>query len=130
MKTEKKTSLKSKASRFNTTMQRVVGVLCAVASTAGLLFAQGWSGSSHLPTFDSKRPPPLTLVQAYAIAEKRIGTATNRFYCVTASCLDPTNRVSTGWVFEVSNTNGDRAIIKVLFNSEVSIDERSAALLK
>src|SRR5262245_45075739 len=101
-----------------TTLVIVIGI--------GAVFAQGWSGSSHLPTFDFKRPPPLTLPQAYAVAEKRIGTATNRFYCLAASCLDPTNKVSTGWVFEFSNTNGERAVIKVLSNTEVWIDERSA----
>jgi hypothetical protein len=105
-------------------------MLLPAASAVGFVFAQGWSGNSHLPTFDSKKRPPLALPQAYAVAERHIGPATNRFFCVTATCVDSTNTVSTGWSFGFSDTNGSHATVKVLFNTEVWIDEHSATLLK
>src|SRR6266481_9583344 len=82
------------------------------AACAGLVFAQGWTGSSRPLVYDSKRPPPLTLPEAYAAAVARVGYATNRFHCVSATCLDSSNKPSTGWVFGFSNTNGDRAGVK------------------
>jgi len=100
-----------------------------VCLVSGLLFAQGYSGSSRHLSLDPKKPLPLTLPDAYVIAVKRIGAATNRFHCVTATCLDATNQWSTGWTFSFSNTNSGQVTVKVFFNKEIWIDMNSSALL-
>ena len=105
-------------------------IATVLAASTSLLLAQGWLGNPQLPVYDGKNKPPLSLPDAYATAIGRIGPATNRLYCVNASCLDMTNQLSTGWLFDFSNTNGQRATVKVLFNSEVYIDAKSASLLK
>src|SRR5258705_13438344 len=97
---------------------------------SGWLLAQGKAGSSHHPTFDLKRPPPVNLSEACSLAMAHIGEATNRIYCVTASCLDRDSQRSAGWTFEFSNTNGDHAVVKVFFSKEVWIDPKSSAVLR
>jgi hypothetical protein len=106
-------------------------MLAALTACSGLLFAQGFSGSSQHPTYDPKMPPPLALPEAYTLVLTRIGAATNRFYCVTASWLEKNNEWSKGWTFGFSNTNGEIAQVKVFFfDKQVFIDAHSAELLK
>ena len=99
-------------------------------ATVGFLFGQGLAGSSHHPSYDLKRPLPLTLPEAYLLAIGQVGPATNRFYCITASCLEKTDQWSTGWTFSFLNTNAQRATVNVFFNKHVSIDPQSAKILK
>jgi hypothetical protein len=96
-----------------------------VALGGGFLFAQGFSGSSVHPKYDFRGPPPLEISKAYALAIARLGGATNRFYCVTASCVEPSNHWSSGWTFGFSNTNGRIAHVRVLFNQEAYVEDRS-----
>jgi hypothetical protein len=107
-------------------------LLCALLALAcaGIVFAQGFSGSSHHPTFDIRKRPPLAFPEAYQIAVGRVGIATNRFSCVSGSCVEATNHWSTGWVFEFLNSTGERAQVRVYFNGDVSVDAASAGLLK
>jgi hypothetical protein len=100
------------------------------AACVGLAFAQGLSGSSHHPGFDPKRPPPLPLPEAYTLATTRLGSATNSFFCVSATCVESVNFMTTGWTFGFSNTNGQIAKVKVFFNKDVYIDPQSSELLK
>ena len=103
--------------------------------TAGVLVAQGTitSGGRRwavVQTYDGKTPPPLSLPEAYMRALSRVGEATNRFYCVSASSLEMTNNGFTGWTFWFSNTNSQRARVDVFFDKEVSIGIPSDNLLR
>jgi hypothetical protein len=105
-----------------------------IIAAAGILFAQGTlvSGGKRwtsVQTYDAKTPPPLALAEAYALGLNRVGRATNRFYCIHASCLELTNNGFTGWTFWLSNTNGQRARVDVFFDKEVYIDPQSSETL-
>jgi hypothetical protein len=104
--------------------------LLLVALTAGLVFAQGPSGSSHHSGFDLKMPPPLALPQAYTLATMRLGPATNSFFCISATCAEPANFTSRGWTFGFSNTNRQIVQVKVFFDKDVYIDPQDSELLK
>jgi hypothetical protein len=69
------------------------------------------------------------MLEAYAAATALMGTATNRFYCVSASCLGNT---LPGWIFSFSNTNGEMAHIEYYFGGKFARvpDANSEALLK
>ena len=101
-----------------------------VGAGSSLLFAQGLVISGGGKPYDPKAPPAISLPEAYAMVTARMGTATNRFYCVSASCLETMHYA--GWTFGFSNTNGERATIKVFFDSRIVhiADARSEALLK
>ena len=114
-------------------MKHVIVPILLLTAAASLLFAQGIFFSGTGKPYDPKEGPPrLALPQAYRMAVAHIGTATNRFYCVSASCLEKTLPVAAGWVFWFSNTNGERARVEVYFRSKVAYipDAKSAALLK
>lgn len=90
----------------------------------GFAFAQsivtsGGRRWSPFRTYDGKSKPPLSLPEAYVLAQGRIGEATNRFYCGKASSLEMTNKGFTGWTFWFSNTNAEQARIDVFFDKEV-----------
>src|ERR1043166_8031312 len=96
-----------------------------VALCAGIVFAQGFSGSSQHPSYDVKKPLPLSLPEAYALAMFKLGDATNTFHCVTATCLGTGGR-SKGWTFGFSSTNAEPLSIKVFFyNAEAWVDRKS-----
>ncbi len=103
---------------------------CLFGMGAVLVFSQGVSGSNHLYNYDLQRPLPLTLQDAYALAVEQLGSATNQFYCVSASCTNGTNRFSSGWTFTFANTNGVRASLKVSFTKVILLSPADAALLK
>jgi hypothetical protein len=124
---------KTKA-QSNSLLKRTVCGLSATALATGLLLAQGKVGSgthrySVVPSYDPKTPPPVSLPEAYALAVAHIGTATNQFHCVAASCLEMTNAGFTGWTFSFSDTNGQRGRVVVYFDKEVSIVARSGEVL-
>lgn len=108
----------------------------SLIAAVGLLLAQGPNppgGNSwrrYQKPYDSKESPPVSLSEAYALVLGHIGTATNRFYCVSATCLDPTKRGLPGWTFCFSNTNGQRAYMEVSFDKEINTDEQSASVMK
>jgi len=116
-------------SLINSLKRPAFGWLCLVALT-GFLFAQGFSGNSQHPKFLPQTRLPLDLPEAYGLAISRIGVVSNKFHCVSATRIDPTNDWATGWTFMFSNTNGVRASVKVYFNKDVWVDPTSAALLK
>ncbi len=109
-------------------------IVCLVTiGGAGLLVAQSivMSGGNRLSpfqTYDPKTRPPLTLPEAYPLAVAKLDTTavrlgtTNRFYCVTASCLEMTNHGFTGWTFGFSNTNGQRIRVSVFFDKQTTCD--------
>ncbi len=101
----------------------------AVATYAALTFAQSYS-DGHKVLYDIQKPPPVSLLDAYSLAAGKLGDATNRFYCVSATCLDNTNRLSTGWLFHFLDARGDGANVKVFFNRTVGVDDQSAQVLK
>src|SRR5262249_36499369 len=104
--------------------------LVLLAWTGRLAFAQGLAGSSQHPGFNQKMRPPLELPEAYTLATTRLGAATNRLFCVSATCVEPVNSSTQGWTFGFSNTNGQIAKVKVFFNRDVFIEAPDAELLK
>jgi hypothetical protein len=114
----------------------IITIITALAATC-LLFGQGISGSNPGfgfgvpmdPPYDAKKLPQLTLTDAYAMSLERIGTATNRFYCVSASCLEKTKSGWPGWTFSFSNTNGRVAHVEVFFRKATYVDPESAGIL-
>lgn len=110
-------------------MKYIIAIAISMVA-AGLLIAQGLSGSSQHPGSDQKRPPPLTLPEAYALATAQLGEATNRLFCVSATCVEPPTFMTTGWTFGFSNTNGETAHVKVFFDKMVYIKPHDAELLK
>ena len=122
--------MKPRKIRHENVPKYVLLIALGIALSVGAIMAQGFAGSSRLIKYDLRKPPPLALPQAYELAVGELGDVTNRFHCVSATCLNGTNRWSTTWVFTFSNTNGDHADVKVHFIGTVRIDPESAALLK
>jgi hypothetical protein len=118
-------------------MKRVSLVLLATGLAVGLLaqsiITSGGVRWAQPQSYDSKTPPPLALPEAYALALGNLAWApgaTNRFHCISASCLELSNSNGwTGWTFWFSNTNGDRASVVVFFDGGVTADAGSAKLL-
>jgi hypothetical protein len=114
---------------------RFLRLALAAAVLGGLAFAQGTitSGGKRLSRFqsyDPKTPPPLDLPNAYELAISRIGAASNRIHCVSATCLELTNNGFTGWTFWFSDTNSQRARIDVFFDKEVYVGIPSDQVLR
>ena len=103
---------------------------CLLAGCAGMLLGQGFSGGSHHSSYDPRKPLPLAMPDAYALATDHIGAATNRFHCVSATCLEVGNQRTTGWSFAFLNADGQQADVKVFLDKAVWLDARSSALLK
>jgi hypothetical protein len=109
------------------------------ASFAAIYFAlgQGVAGSNPGfdfgvpmdPPYDGKKFPPLSLAEAYDMAVGRLGSTTNRFYCVSATCLEKTKSGWPAWTFSFSNTNGQTARVEVYFRKATFIDPASAEIL-
>jgi hypothetical protein len=107
-------------------MKHVIFTTLAMATAISLLLAQGppySSGGNSTRRFgspyDPKMLPPVGLAEAYTLTLAYIGPATNRFYCVSASCLEKTKRGLPGWTFGFSNTNGQRVDVEISFDREV-----------
>jgi len=104
--------------------------IVAVLSASHLPFAQGYSGSnpgrlsSNPIVYDSRKPPPLMLPEAYNLALTHMSGKTNTFYCVAASCLERTNSGWAGWTFLFSNTNGERTRVVVFYDKHTWTDPR------
>ncbi len=84
---------------------------------------------NYAAKYGGSTPPAVALERAYALAIARVGDATNRFWCVSASCVEDE---SWRWVFWFSNSNGQRARVDVAFAAKEAtvMDSKSAALLK
>jgi len=123
---------KSRSSLVRIVLNRLSISIAILAMLAGLAFAQGRIFGGPGKPYDPKTPPPLALNEAYRLALTRIGEVTNRFYCVSASCLEKTLPEQAGWVFFFSNTNGDRARVEVYFHNKGAHipDAASVELLK
>jgi hypothetical protein len=77
------------------------------------------------PPRDGKIPPPLNLGAAYDKAVQKLGTDTNQFHCVSATCLqwltrhgsseDPTG-TTVGWTFVFLDTKGVQKNVCVYFD--------------
>lgn len=75
-------------------------------------------------------PPPLALQEAYQLALTALGAGTNRFYCVSTTCLKRLPTISNraglhdgqGWTFEFSSTNGVQKHVAVYFDKATTID--------
>jgi hypothetical protein len=119
-----------------TIMKNLLLIFTGVAFLVTIAFGQGQltvgKGGNHWQRFwgwTPKQPPPLSLPESYSLALARMGSATNRFFCVAASSLEMTNHYFPGWAFVFSNTNGEHARIEVSFDKEFRIDPRSETLL-
>lgn len=71
---------------------------------------------------------PLALPEAYSLAVAHVGAATNRLWCVSASCLEEAKSFSfvTRWTFGFSNTNGEITRVIVFFDKTVGHMEGAA----
>jgi hypothetical protein len=107
-------------------MKRTTLFYAALAVLFGvtLVFGQGLiiSGGrrwSRIQEYDPKTRPPLSLPEAYTLALDNLAADTNRFHCVTASCVESTNKGFTGWMFRFADTNGQRLPVMVFFDGWV-----------
>ena len=107
-------------------MKRTALIFIALAALLGVtwLFGQSiiTSGDrrwSKYQDYDPKTRPPLSLSEAYTLALGNLAAETNRFHCVTASCLESTNRGFTGWMFRFADTNDQRLPVMVFFDGWV-----------
>ena len=93
----------------------------AITAATGLLLGQGFVTSSHHTQYDPKSQPPMSLSEAHELAMAHVGAATNRLWCVTATCLDETKHSSfiTHWTFGFSNTNAELTKVVVFFDQTV-----------
>jgi hypothetical protein len=120
--------------------------ICCLAifalSGMALLFAQtsnttkgdtSWySGNTaphHALDYDKKTPPVLSMSDAYILALKKLGADTNRYYCLSATCLisfplasSSGSNSSQGWAFDFANTNGVEKKILVGFDKLVWVE--------
>lgn len=92
-----------------------------------------WHSADTVPhplvRYDQKTPPILTLPEAYVLALRGLGTETNQYYCVSATCLAPVPNGSNiglhgeqGWTFVFSNTNGSQRQALVYFDRATLIE--------
>jgi hypothetical protein len=97
-------------------MKRMIVVFVVLVVAAGLVFAlrpELWP--------DNKRPR-LDLGDAYQCALVALGSATNQFYCVRASCQLP--RPADGeWMFSFGSTNGPVKTVFVSFDKTARIHD-------
>ena len=119
-------------------MKRIVVGLVAATVATGLLVAQSFIGGgpprSAQPN-PPRRPPLLSLPEAFTLAMSQLGAVSNRYYCVAANCMNDLPRIeaganhgSKGWTFGFSNSDGDRVRIFVFFDKTTGIDAVSGVL--
>jgi len=103
--------------------------------TTGLIFAQppnnftpGFTSHPPLLPYDGKIPPKLNIDAAYTKAILALGTATNQFHCVSATCLNhlttfgsSEGEVHYGWTFVFSDTNGNPKNVYVYFDKASTV---------
>jgi hypothetical protein len=90
-----------------------------------IVMTAGRRWSKH-QDYDPKMRPPLSLTEAYALALGNLANETNRFHCVTASCVESTNKGFTGWMFRFADTNDQRIGVMVFFDGLVHRGETKA----
>ena len=99
-------------------MQRSILTLLVTAFAASLI--------AQTLSYDPKGKPPIALPEAYSLVISNLAkypSATNRFHCISASCAEMSGSNGwTGWTFWFSNTNGDRARMRVFFDGEVTAE--------
>ena len=112
-------------------MKRALIFGMLITSLTGLLLAQGlWSNHTPIQRVDPKIPPPLSMIQAYGLAETYLGKATNQFWCVAGKCeIDWGTTTVTHWEFAFSSTNGESTNILVFFDRGV-VHRHGAELVK
>jgi hypothetical protein len=74
------------------------------------------------PPYDKSKPPKMPLPVAYASAMAALGSATNRFHCVSATIT--TEFPDDGWYFNFCSTNSKvmPKLIVIEFNGKVIFD--------
>ena len=108
----------------------ITGLVLAQTSN----FTPGLRVAVSPPPYDRRIPLPLSLDAAHAKALLKLGTATNQFQCISATCLPrlhthgigPERLVNFGWTFEFSDTNGAPMKVDVYFDkSATTLIERT-----
>jgi hypothetical protein len=109
-------------------------ILLLTLLATGLIFAQTnlFSPSNYppQPPRDGRIPPPLNLDAAYGKAIHELGEETNRFHCVSATCLQWLTRLGSseepkgttvGWTFVFLDTNGAPKNVYVYFDKASTV---------
>ena len=114
-------------------MKKALLIVTLISIVTGLLLAQSIIDGRRVfgrPwSYDPRTNPPLALPEAYSMALAHIGSATNQFHCVSASCIEMTNNGWTGWTFAFWNTNGQRGRVNVYFDKKVETVRRRDEIL-
>ena len=74
------------------------------------------------PPYNNSKPPSLSLPTAYERAMNSLGTATNRFHCISAK-VATTFSADGEWSFTFSSTNGVTKWVAVEFNGKTHIED-------
>jgi hypothetical protein len=81
-------------------------ILLVLTGSVALAFRIPWN---------NKVRPPISLPEAYTMAARALGSATNEFYCIGAHTQ--TSRSQNGeWLFEFGNTNAARKDVFVFLD--------------
>lgn len=98
----------------------VIPMLAGLAVIVGSVFGQGVFGRG-IRNYDAKSPPPLDLMPAYVLARNYLGSATNDYWCVAASCpLNMDTNFITHWEFSFTSRNGKTTNVLVLFDKTIA----------
>ncbi|MSR65053.1 MAG: hypothetical protein EXS18_04645 [Verrucomicrobiae bacterium] len=92
-------------------MKPILLALIIVSLGAIVSLAGGWDRSTK---------PKFPIAQAVGIAHDKLGTETNRFFCISASLH--TNTQGDGfWSFDFASESGEQRIVSVNFDGKASV---------
>jgi hypothetical protein len=91
---------------FTMTMKYRIFILAAICIVSASAIAATIAFTS-VPTWSDKGSPPrLSMPDAYSCAVAALGSTTNQFFCITATCAKSEHQNDGVWYFIFSNTNG------------------------
>jgi hypothetical protein len=112
-------------------MKTNITILLATAAIVCMAQINSFSPTKNVapPTpYDKKIPPALSLNIAYNKAVQALGTSTNKYYCISTTCLNHLGMVGSsegfseyGWTFIFSNTNGTITNVYVFFDKASTV---------
>jgi hypothetical protein len=73
---------------------------------------------------DPRNKPPVSLGQAWQLAQRALGRNSGTYYCISAEALTPNDMRENGWTFVLGSRSGKRRWVIVLANQRVIIRDR------